>query len=38
VTIEAMNANLKKPGVAMYIGVHSQNKICHMEQFVVRTG
>src|SRR5262245_54519889 len=22
VTIEAMNANLKKPGVAMYIGVH----------------
>src|SRR5262245_56529760 len=27
VTIEAMNANLKKPGVAMYIGVHSQSKI-----------
>ena len=26
VTIEGMNANLKKPGVAMYIGVHSQNK------------
>src|SRR5207249_1030796 len=22
VTIEAMNANLKKPGVAMYVGVH----------------
>jgi NitT/TauT family transport system substrate-binding protein len=36
VTIEAMNANLKKPGVAMYIGVHSQNKIYQMEQFVVR--
>src|SRR5258706_11172872 len=30
VTIEAMNANLKKPGVAMYIGVHSQSKIYQM--------
>jgi NitT/TauT family transport system substrate-binding protein len=38
VTIEAMNANLKKPGVAMYIGVHSQNKIYQMEQFVARKG
>src|SRR5262249_1214636 len=38
VTIEAMNANLKKPGVAMYIGVHSQSKIYQKEQFVVRTG
>src|SRR4030081_687538 len=38
VTIEAMNANLKKPGVAMYIGVHSQNKNYQMEQFVVRKG
>jgi NitT/TauT family transport system substrate-binding protein len=38
VTIEAMNANLKKPGVAMYIGVHSQSKINQMEQFVVRKG
>ena len=38
VTIEAMNANLKKRGVAMYIGVHSQSKIYQMEQFVVRTG
>src|SRR5215471_1955891 len=38
VTIEAMNANLKKPGVAMYIGVHSQNKVYQMEQFVARTG
>jgi NitT/TauT family transport system substrate-binding protein len=38
VTIEAMNANLKKPGVAMYIGVHSQNKTYQMEQFVVREG
>jgi NitT/TauT family transport system substrate-binding protein len=38
VTIEGMNANLKKPGVAMYIGVHSQNKTYQMEQFVVRRG
>jgi len=38
VTIEAMNANLKKPGVAMYIGVHSQNKTYQMEQFVARKG
>jgi NitT/TauT family transport system substrate-binding protein len=38
VTIEGMNANLKKPGVAMYVGVHSQNKVNQMEQFVVRKG
>jgi NitT/TauT family transport system substrate-binding protein len=38
VTLEAMNANLKKPGVAMYVGVHSQNKTYQMEQFVVRRG
>jgi NitT/TauT family transport system substrate-binding protein len=38
VTIEAMNANLKKPGVAMYIGVHGQNKTYQMEQFVARKG
>jgi NitT/TauT family transport system substrate-binding protein len=38
VTIEGMNANLKKPGVAMYIGVHSQNKVNQMEQFVARKG
>ncbi|MBV8511273.1 MAG: ABC transporter substrate-binding protein [Xanthobacteraceae bacterium] len=37
VTIEGMNANLKKPGVAKYIGVHVQNKASQMEQFVVRT-
>src|SRR5712691_4524749 len=36
VTIEGMNANIKKPGVAMYIGVHSQNKVHQMEQFVAR--
>src|SRR3989475_7198360 len=38
VTIEAMNANLKKPGVAMYIGVHKQSKNYQIEQFVARTG
>lgn len=38
VTIEGMNANLKKPGVAMYISVNSQNKTYQMEQFVVRRG
>src|ERR671934_2897259 len=36
VTIEGMNANLKKPGVAMYISLNSQNKTYQMEQFVVR--
>src|SRR5271165_3549889 len=38
VTIEGMNANIKKPGVAMYISVNSQNKTHQMEQFVVRRG
>jgi len=38
VTIEGMNADLKKPGVAMYISLNSQNKKYRMEQFVVRTG
>ena len=38
VTIEGMNANLKKPGVAMYISVNSQNAKYQMEQFVVRKG
>jgi NitT/TauT family transport system substrate-binding protein len=38
VTIEGMNANVRKPGVAMYIGVHSQNSVYQMEQFVVRRG
>src|SRR5258708_31670795 len=36
VTIEAMNANLKKPGVAMYIGVHIQCITAHMEHFLAR--
>src|SRR6202022_782947 len=38
VTIEGMNANIKKPGVAMYISINSQNKTYQMEQFVVRKG
>src|SRR6185295_8746431 len=38
VAIEGMNANLKKPGVAMFIGLHSQNTPYKMEQFVVRKG
>ena len=38
VTIEGMNANLKKPGVAMYISINSQNQKYQMEQFVVRKG
>jgi NitT/TauT family transport system substrate-binding protein len=36
VTIEGMNANIKKPGVAMYISINSQNKTYQMEQFVAR--
>ena len=38
VTIEGINANIKKPGVAMYISINSQNKKYQMEQFVVRKG
>src|SRR5262249_37682012 len=38
VTLEGLNANLKKPGVAMYVAMHSQNTTYKMEQFVVRTG
>jgi NitT/TauT family transport system substrate-binding protein len=38
VTIEGMNANIKKPGVAMYISVNSQNRKYQMEQFVARRG
>ena len=38
VTIEGMNANLKKPGVAMYISINAQNAQYQMEQFVVRKG
>src|ERR1700692_1925763 len=38
VTLEGLNANVKKPGVAMYIAVNSQTKVWQMEQFVVRNG
>jgi NitT/TauT family transport system substrate-binding protein len=38
VTIEGINANIKKPGVAMYISINSQNQKYQMEQFVVRKG
>src|SRR5947209_4663845 len=38
VTLEGLNANVKKPGVAMYIALNSQTKVWKMEQFVVRTG
>jgi len=37
VTLEGLNANTKKPGVAMYIAMHSQTPEYKMEQFVVRT-
>ena len=37
VTIEGMNANIKKDGVAMYISVNAQNAKYQMEQFVVRS-
>jgi NitT/TauT family transport system substrate-binding protein len=38
VTLEGLNANVKKPGVAMYVAMHSQNTTYKMEQFVVREG
>ncbi len=38
VTLEGFNADVKKPGVAMYIAMHSQNAKYTMEQFVVRSG
>jgi len=38
VTLEGLNADVKKPGVAMYIAMHSQNTTFKMEQFVVREG
>jgi NitT/TauT family transport system substrate-binding protein len=38
VTLEGLNANVKKPGVAMYIAMHSQTATWRMEQFVVREG
>src|ERR1700761_5935590 len=38
VTIEGINADLKKPGVVMYISLNGQNRTYPMEQFVVRRG
>jgi NitT/TauT family transport system substrate-binding protein len=38
VTLEGLNADVKKPGVAMYIALNSQTKVWKMEQFIVRTG
>lgn len=38
VTLEGLNANIKKPGVAMYIALNSQTPEFKMEQFVVRNG
>jgi NitT/TauT family transport system substrate-binding protein len=34
VTLEGLNANVKKPGVAMYVSMNSQNAKYTMEQFV----
>jgi NitT/TauT family transport system substrate-binding protein len=38
ITLEGLNANVKKPGVAKYISLNSQTKVWKMEQFVVRNG
>jgi NitT/TauT family transport system substrate-binding protein len=38
VTLEGLNAYVKKPGVAMYVAMHSQTATWKMEQFVVREG
>jgi len=38
ITLEGLNANVKKPGVARYISLNSQTKVWKMEQFVVRNG
>lgn len=38
VTLEGLNANVKKPGVAIYVAMHSQTPVYKMEQFVVRSG
>src|SRR5580698_5892692 len=37
VTLEGLNANIKKPGVAMYVAMHAQNAKYKMEQFVAGT-
>ena len=38
VTLEGLNADLKKPGAAMYVAMNGQNATHRMEQFVVRAG
>ncbi len=38
VTLEGLNANLKKRGVAMYVAMNGQNATHRMEQFVVLSG
>ena len=38
VTLEGLNADVKKPGVAMYVAMNGQNAKHRMEQFVVRAG
>jgi NitT/TauT family transport system substrate-binding protein len=38
VTIEGMNANLMRSGLANFIAVNAQNKTFQMEQFVARKG
>jgi NitT/TauT family transport system substrate-binding protein len=38
VTLEGLNADVKKPGVATYISLNSQTNVWKMEQFVVRNG
>ena len=38
VTLDGLNANVKKPGTAMYIALNSQTPVWKMEQFVVRNG
>ncbi len=38
VTLEGLNADIKKPGVAMYVAMNGQNATHKMEQFVVRSG
>ncbi|WP_027580867.1 ABC transporter substrate-binding protein [Bradyrhizobium sp. Ai1a-2] len=38
VTLEGLNADVKKPGVATYISLNSQTRVWKMEQFVVRNG
>ena len=38
VTLEGLNAGIKKPFMAMYVAMNGQNATHRMEQFVVRSG